>query len=418
MPTAGRQSAGQAEEVDSEPQHTPQHGKKRKTEEAKGVGHGKESPEEPPKKTKRQDQTEENEDQDKEVKEQERKAERHNEDVKREEEEAKEQHIDAGNEDESQDWRRHLRQTGVIERGHIYFFYRPKVEHDEVHSIDDVSRFTILLIPKPPEFSTYNEEVDTCEKGEDKEDFEMALLAKGADAVPAKETRDTIKKYYRVITVGKKQLPDPKEGGGTAKAGKRRSGRRTYETKTKGTRHEASSRLAGRGAYALVNNDSRVPSGRATHLGYHLSHPSDMGEVQSALGIHTASSFVIQVKNPLAPPTGGRRVGLPESRRTHYPEWVMSDIFGKGEGRRRESFGLRFASVERVELLDYEGAELLLIASRTGEEGLENSLGEGRGQALHELEEKESKDTVDEVMRELAVDKDKFPAEPLEGQWF
>ena len=40
---------------------------------------------------------------------------------------------------------------------------------------------------------------------------------------------------------------------------------------------------------------------------------------------------------------------------------------------------MRFASVEREEMLDYEGAELLLIAARAGEEGLEKSLGEGRG---------------------------------------
>ncbi|EEB88360.1 hypothetical protein MPER_13841 [Moniliophthora perniciosa FA553] len=28
--------------------------------------------------------------------------------------------------------------TGTIERGHIYFFYRPKVQKIEAHSLDDV----------------------------------------------------------------------------------------------------------------------------------------------------------------------------------------------------------------------------------------------------------------------------------------
>ena len=28
----------------------------------------------------------------------------------------------------------------IIEKGHIFFFYRPKVDHHEVDSIDDVSR--------------------------------------------------------------------------------------------------------------------------------------------------------------------------------------------------------------------------------------------------------------------------------------
>ncbi len=57
----------------------------------------------------------------------------------------------------------------------------------------------------------------------------------------------------------------------------------------------------------------------------------------------------------------------------------MKEVFGKGGGRGRESYGLRFASVERKELLGVEGAELLFIAARSGEEGLETSLGEGRG---------------------------------------
>lgn len=148
-----------------------------------------------------------------------------------------------------------------------------------------------------------------------------------------------------------------------------------------GTRHQGSARLAARGAYAIVNAEATMPSKRETHLGYHLSHPSgdELGEVQEALGIHQASSFVLQVKNPLAPPTGPAQIGLPKSRRADYPEDILKGVFGMGGLRGRESYGLRFASCERQELLDYEGTELLFIAGRSGEEGLELSLGEGRG---------------------------------------
>ena len=153
-----------------------------------------------------------------------------------------------------------------------------------------------------------------------------------------------------------------------------------------GTRHQAPARLAGRGAYAIVNTQKGPPSSRETHLGYHLSHPGleHFGEVQKALGIHEASSFVVQVKNPVAPNTGSVRAGLPSSRTTEYPDYLMDDVFGCGKGdkhsRGREAYGLRFASIERKELLDYEGAELLFIAARSGEQGLETSLGEGRGE--------------------------------------
>jgi hypothetical protein len=93
--------------------------------------------------------------------------------------------------------------------------------------------------------------------------------------------------------------------------------------------------------------------------------------------------FVIirQVKNLLAPVPGSRRVGLSPNRRANYPDWVINNIFGRCRGRGREDYGLRFAPVESIELLEY-GAELLLIAARAGEE-VETSLGEGRGDGRH-----------------------------------
>lgn len=326
---------------------------------------------------------------------------------------------------------KHTYQTGTIERGHIYFFYRPKVELEEAHSIDDIQRFYILLIPRPPEFSTASDH-PTGSKDTD-EDHEMAVLSEGADAVPVQEPKGHTKKRFRLIVPGKKSLPDPEHGRGRGnifwgttvtigedlKKLQEGLGEKEYETKTRGTRHQAAARLAARGAYAIVNNEARTPSSRETHLGYHLSHPTseDWGEVQAALGLHPASSFVLQVKNPLAPPTGSGRVGLPKSRTVDYPESIMTEVFGKGGGRGREDFGLRFSSVESNEMLDYEGVELLFIAARSGESGLETSLGEGRGKALGDVETKEGREAVEEVFKELAMDAGKIPADPLGGQW-
>ncbi|KAI0778751.1 hypothetical protein BD413DRAFT_609321 [Trametes elegans] len=329
-------------------------------------------------------------------------------------------------------------QAGTIERGHIYFFYRPKVELEEAHSLDDVQRFYMLLVPRPPQFASPGSSGGTQSKDDD-EDQEMNLIESGADAVPATEPKDQSKKRFRLLIIGKKGLPDPEAGGGGAGGGRKQVfwaavssigedlkkleeglGPKEYETKTRGTRHQAAARLAARGAYAIVNNENAgTPSQRETHFGYHLSHPDDehFGEVQQTLGIHKASSFVLQVKNPLAPPSGPAQVGLPKGQRAEYPEEIMEGVFGKGGKRGRESYGLRFAPVERRELLDHEGAELLFIAARSGQEGLETSLGEGRGHALEEAEKDEGKETMDEVMQEIAMDDGKNPADPLEGEW-
>ncbi|KAF8560173.1 hypothetical protein OG21DRAFT_1502510, partial [Imleria badia] len=311
-------------------------------------------------------------------------------------------------------------QLGVVERGHVYFFYRPKVQHEQVHSIDDVKNLHMLLVPRLPKFSVYDDQ-PTSSSGE-------TLLPEGADVAPAPETLDRPQKHYRLLTIGKKRLPESEGGhqvfwatvtavGDDLHAVERGFGEKTYETKTRGVRHEGPVRLAGRGVYAIVNNKGRVPSSDATHLAYHLTHPSSPGAVQEGLGIHTASSFVLQVKNPLADaPEYGQRAGLPPERRARYPDAILDHIFERGS-RGRHEYGLRFTTCRSIELLEYEGAELLMIGARAGVAGSDATLGEHRGEALKEVGETESQEAMDDVFRELAADKGTFPAEPLEGQW-
>ncbi|KAG2159629.1 uncharacterized protein EDB93DRAFT_3642 [Suillus bovinus] len=286
---------------------------------------------------------------------------------------------------------------GVIERGHIYFFYRPKVQREEVHSVDDVSKLHLLLVPSPSE--------------------PFSMQGESADAVPAPESTTKDKKHFRLIIVGKKRLPDPEHEkhvpiwatvvflGDNLHDLEKKLGEKTYETKTRG-----------RGVYAIVNSQGNVPSRNATHLGYHLSHPTELGDVQKALGIHVASSFVIQVKNPNAEAEAGQRIGLPKSRRARYSEDIMKYVFGRGE-KGRSSIGLRFTNCNRVELLEHEGAELLFIPAHTGTKGNDQSLGNGRREALEEVSRRESEERVEQIFKELAFHKDRFPAEPLKGEW-
>lgn len=326
--------------------------------------------------------------------------------------------------------KRYSFQEGTIERGHIYFFYRPKVQREEVKDIDDVKNFHMLLIPLPPEFSVHTEGQQPSEvKTDDQDGNEMAVMAEGADVIPAPSPKDQPRTHFRLITIGKKRLPDPDAPSGkgvfwasvTAVGDdlhslERGLGERSYETKTRGERHEGPARLAGRGVYAIVNTRGKTPSKNATHLGYHLSHPSEAGEVQLELGIHTASSFVLQVKNPEAEPTSfGQRVGLSAGRRANYPEGISKYVFEKGT--RGRSYGLRFVPCKCIDLLDYEGAELLLIAARSGTEGTDQSLGESRGEALKTVGERESQEPPEDIFRELAIEKDRIPAEPIEGKW-
>ena len=332
--------------------------------------------------------------------------------------------------------------TGTIERGHVYFFYRPKVQLEEVESLEDVRNMSMLLIPRPPEWTTFVESAaqeaqeGTAGKAEPAE-AEMKALSPGADVVPSPESLGTTKKHYRLITVGRKHLPTEEAMEGTTshkrpvfwatvtavgedlESLERGLGEKTYETATRGTRHDAPARLAARGVYAIVNKEApHVPSRRESHLAYCISHPPAelFGDVQHELGILPAAAFILQVKNPLAPPMGPRQART--TMKGGYPPELMRAVFGTATGGKgRHDYGLRFASCETPELLDYLGAQLLFIAVREGVEGVEETIGEERGKALVEAEAKEEKESIEKIYAELGFDMEKFPAEPLKGEW-
>jgi hypothetical protein len=83
-----------------------------------------------------------------------------------------------------------LKRTGTIERGHIYFFYRPKVKQEEAHSIDEVARFHMLLVSRAPEFVMYADNENWPSESAN----EMKVLEWGSDAIPAHTTQDTVQR--------------------------------------------------------------------------------------------------------------------------------------------------------------------------------------------------------------------------------
>lgn len=115
--------------------------------------------------------------------------------------------------------------------------------------MDDVQRFYILLVPRPPEFA--QSQGGSTTKDQDDEE-EMTVLSSGADAVPAPETTNEKRKRFRLLAVGKKTLPDPEAGGGKGRGRKgvfwamvstvgedlqklqEGLGEKEYETKTRG----------------------------------------------------------------------------------------------------------------------------------------------------------------------------------------
>jgi hypothetical protein len=246
-------------------------------------------------------------------------------------------------------------QHPVLERGDIYFLYRPRVETEEAHGLRDVERLFILLKPA------------------------RAHL-------------------YRLIVVGRKKLPDPKEHNRfwafvwrifkDREALNQELGEKTYATKTRGERHVPPVRPAAEGIYALVRH------GNHTHLAYVLELPKVDGPAERELNIKREASYIVAVKNPESgsPPAAG----LDPDREARFPKELQEKFAGR-----------KFLPVDPPDFLDYEGAELMLIGA---EENAEEELD------IKFKPDNETEHTAD-VFKDLKLPREIAREPLLEGKW-
>ena len=246
----------------------------------------------------------------------------------------------------------------VLEQGHIYFFYRPRVEIHQPESAEEIQRLYMVLHPRD-------------------------------------------QKKYRMIVIGRKKLPDPAEAGRQKYWGfvdrvvsdpkqleEESFKEQHYDTATRGERTQPAARPAGEGVYAIVDHDSHA------HLAYVLELPKELGPVQKAMNIAEEVSYVIAIKNPElpAPP----EVGLSELQEAQYPKSLQQNFGGK-----------RFIP-PAPHLLDYEGAELILISAA---EDVQADLG-------LELDVEHESGRSAAIFKDLRLEKGAHPLEPLfSGEW-
>jgi hypothetical protein len=246
----------------------------------------------------------------------------------------------------------------VLEQGHIYFFYRPRVETHEPESREEVQRLYMILHPRG-------------------------------------------KEKYRMVVIGRKKLPEPSQAGSEKYWGfvdrvvsdpkqleDESLKEQHYDTATRGKRTQPAARPAGEGVYAIVDHDSHA------HLAYVLELPKEPGPVQQAMNIEEEASYVIAIKNPetLTPPG----VGLSGTQEVHYPRSLQEKFEGK-----------RWLP-PTPQLLDYEGAELLLISAA---EDIQSDLG-------LKLDTDHESGRSAAIFKDLRLEKGAHPLEPLfRGEW-
>lgn len=322
----------------------------------------------------------------------------------------------------------------ILERGHVYFFYRPKVQSAEdesreqpaADSLSSVQNFHLLMLPRASDSPTApakDSSTTQSSSGQATQTGEKALTS-GIGA--------------RLLRLGKKRMPEPSvalsngdEPGGiggdsseslwavisdvgtTFEELKDGFRKREYSTKTSGQRVVQGSRIVGRGWYVLSESLIEPPSSREVRLSYVLSHPSEMGDVQKELGLAGESSVQLQMRNPTLPSTGqgAPPAGLDPASRVELSRDELEKTFG---GDSEE--GTRYARPENVALLDRAGVELLMI-KRKSEDVL--GLGETQKEAVEKLasEEGERLDSQDVIRKELHLDALENPPDALDGEW-
>tara|TARA_R110000850_G_scaffold150497_1_gene273116 strand:+ start:14509 stop:15270 length:762 start_codon:yes stop_codon:yes gene_type:complete len=245
----------------------------------------------------------------------------------------------------------------VLEKGHIYFFYRPKIDvKDDIKNKEDVQNFYCALSPK--------------------DDKHSRLLIIGKEALPELSNHEKFWGFVSRASISKKQIKEELESY-------------TYQTKTKGKREQPAARPCGEGVYRILQHDDH------THLVYALEYPKKRDEVQKAFNIEREGNYIINVKNPEKGQP--KNAGMPQDQKADFPKRLTE----KFEDR-------RFVPVNPSDFLNYENAEILFIGIN---EDIKKELG------VELKPEKESRKNAD-IYNDLNLDKEENPVAPLfKGKW-
>ncbi|CAG7961081.1 unnamed protein product [Penicillium nalgiovense] len=261
--------------------------------------------------------------------------------------------------------------SNILEKGFIYFFFRPRVNIEEPQDIGDVSRSFFVLRP-----TVLGAEFDEGQGPVDKDaKCRLMILPKKKYPTSPKE-RDmgfvekagqTMQELHEKFITGK-----------------------TYETSTRGERHVEEARPYAEGVYAITSTP------RASHLAYILTIPTELGDVQDDFGLQERGSWIVQSKSPkFAGPPVGRLPKDPE-----YPPEVL-DKFSD----------LRWVPLQ-PEFLDYPNSQFLMIGEAQNDLGKAAFAMGGKqqheeepGQELEKLED-ENEHRVDSLKGDETVYED------------
>lgn len=205
------------------------------------------------------------------------------------------------------------RDVSTLERGSIYFFYRPRVGDKKPDGLHDIDQMYMLLTP------------------DKKEEFRLAVIGHKRLPPPSKKGRRRFWGFIDVVTKDPEtmaeELKSPDLGQGLPLS-----------------RRIPAAKPAGMGVYRIVRHEDH------THLVYSLEQPHEPGAARDIFNVEGQASYILVIKNPKQ--GGSSRVGLSKEEEAQYPENLQRAFHD-------EDFG----PAEPPEFLDYEGTQFVLISA-------------------------------------------------------
>ncbi|KAE8724439.1 putative beta-1,3-galactosyltransferase 19-like [Hibiscus syriacus] len=256
-------------------------------------------------------------------------------------------------------------QVEIQEKGEIFFFYKPKVNKEEVHSVDDVQRLYIVLRPESGERAVEEKQDPHSGKEGAKSESDEEQPHRNEGGQGSQKVNMEEEPLLRFIVMGRKKLPDPSKKSQsfwgfvelvTTKIEDVKNALKgeEYDTSSIGHRHVPPARAVGEGVYRILRHN---PNNKMhTHLIYKLEFPQpkeeeEENEPQESLNIEREGSFLIQINNP-SKATNSEFRGVRKKRKAVFPAHLQGQL-GKN----------KYHPADPPDLLNYEGCELLLISA-------------------------------------------------------
>ncbi|KAG0068010.1 hypothetical protein BGZ89_005365 [Linnemannia elongata] len=302
----------------------------------------------------------------------------------------------------------------VVEKGHVYFFYRPKMDVDQPTGPDDVQKLYMLLSP--------DDAVDRVSTSADsKHDESTSSVKESKDDVGGGDGRKKALPVYEPNTSGGNR-PGSRNWAFVDIASSKlatvesRLQEYSYSTKTRGDRTQAAARFIAQARYEFILDhvDPEHPQRQSSHFVYQLEVPTTPGPVQEAFKISKEGQFLVHVKNPSiqtpATARGAVRYATLKDKAAKLPKHLQE----KFKGVRKDE--VRYAPMDSSEFLDMVHVELVLLAVKRGaREEFEELLKELEEEVEEEMagwseSESEGEGGVERVYKELEMDEKTIPA--------